>query len=342
MKSKSHHIKEIDILYSIGAILAVFGHSHPNNWASFKGSFFYYCIIFIYTFHMALFFFIAGVLLNNSKSIEIKPFKTFLKEKAFKLLTPYFILTLITFIPKGYLDYHSFNFLNLKYIFKIFLNPRANTWGHFWFLPVLFVCYLIFGLLKKLISKTKPATKTCILTATSLVFLVLVLCPPFNTNWLGLNDIFKFGFYMPLGMLLACMQRPKPLSSKFKYLSPICSMILLALSVVGYILFYNNALLRFMISLLMIWCLLGVAYLLRNKFEKTFGFLSKNIFTIYIYSWPFQSITLIVLEKLSFSWEICAPIMFITGILCPIILIGIYKRFKKLNCRFFDLMLGIR
>ncbi len=40
MTTKNTRIKEIDILYSIGAILAILGHSHPNDWSSFEGTLF--------------------------------------------------------------------------------------------------------------------------------------------------------------------------------------------------------------------------------------------------------------------------------------------------------------
>ena len=46
----------IDVLYSIGIILVIFGHSHPSDWSVFSGTFFEKLIIFIYTFHMPLFF----------------------------------------------------------------------------------------------------------------------------------------------------------------------------------------------------------------------------------------------------------------------------------------------
>ena len=47
---------DINILYSIGTILAVFGHSRPNTGFGYEGSILNQIIIFIYTFHMPLFF----------------------------------------------------------------------------------------------------------------------------------------------------------------------------------------------------------------------------------------------------------------------------------------------
>ena len=45
--------REIDVLYALGALLVILGHSHPNDWSTFPGEW----VRFIYYFHMPLFFF---------------------------------------------------------------------------------------------------------------------------------------------------------------------------------------------------------------------------------------------------------------------------------------------
>lgn len=47
----------IDTLYTIGIMLVILGHSHPSDWTLFSGTIFEKIILFIYTFHMPLFFF---------------------------------------------------------------------------------------------------------------------------------------------------------------------------------------------------------------------------------------------------------------------------------------------
>jgi fucose 4-O-acetylase-like acetyltransferase len=333
-------IKEVDVLYSIGVILAVFGHSHPIDWNVFNGTLFYHTIVFIYTFHMPLFFAIAGILLANSKSIVQKPFGLFIEEKALKLLTPYIVLTIFFIIPKGYIEYGNFEFLSFHYLIKIIFSPRDNIWGHFWFLPVLFILYFIFGLFKKATLKLAPRNSNIILLLVSGALLFLNIHSNHITNWFGINDICKFAFYMTLGMLLL------PLINNYKsenhFYLIFGSILPFAISFCLYTYFYNNRLIEISISLLMLFSLFLFAKLIKNKFQKTINLLSKNVFTIYIYSWLFQSITLIVLERLSFPWQFSIPIVFLIGIVCPLIIAIIYNRFKKLNCRFFDLVLGMR
>jgi len=118
--------------------------------------------------------------------------------------------------------------------------------------------------------------------------------------------------------------------------------IAFSVSIIIYSFYYQKPFAKFIISLLMLFALLIISNILKNKFEKFFTCFSKNIFSIYIYSWPFQSFALVVLEKLQFGWQITAPIMFVMGICCPLVLITIYKRCKIINCHFFDLILGIR
>ena len=59
-------LREIDMLYALGTLLVILGHSHPNDWSTFPGKW----IEFIYTFHMPLFFLIAGYLFAYSDSMS--------------------------------------------------------------------------------------------------------------------------------------------------------------------------------------------------------------------------------------------------------------------------------
>lgn len=334
-------IGEIDILYTFGAILAVFGHSHPTGWAVFNGTFLYHAITFIYTFHMPLFFLITGVLLANSKSVETKDFLPFIKEKAFKLLTPYLVLSLIFIFPKGYLENGNLGFLNAKYLIKVIFSPRNNVWGHFWFLPVLFIFYLIFGALRKYVCKTENEKFTNkVLITLSVVAFFLILISRFTTDWFGLKDVFSFAFYIPFGMLMLPLFK-KEIRVGATTLA-VLALVLFSASIGIYILFYRFVFARFLISLLMVAFLFIVAKLIGKKGEGFFTYFGKNVFTIYIYSWPFQSIALMVLEKINLNWRLNVLLAFGVGIVCPILVSVLYNKLKIIHCKFFDLLLGMR
>ncbi len=331
--------QDINILYSIGAILAVFGHSHPNDWASFDGTVFYHIIVFIYTFHMPLFFVIAGILLYNSKSIRVKSFNEFIKEKAFKLLTPYVVLSAVFLIPKGYIEYGGLGFLNFEFIINSFLVPRQNTWGHFWFLPTLFICYVILGGVKKLITSSDKKSFQWIAVLLGIVSVYFWLSP-INTDWFALKDVTENLFYMVLGMLLAFVEKNSTVNIN-KYLKAIISVVLTTVSVVLYIFKYSPEI-KLIISILMVLALIFFAKIMGSFLQKQFNFVSRNLFTIYIYSWIFQSFTMILLERLNAKLIVMAPIMFVVGVVFPLAIALLYKKIKKLNCKFLDLCLGVR
>ena len=75
--------KYIDIAKGIAMILVIMGHcKYINN----------YLHVWLYSFHMPLFFILSGM----TFSVKNKPhFKDFLKNKFFKLLIPYFLLLLV-------------------------------------------------------------------------------------------------------------------------------------------------------------------------------------------------------------------------------------------------------
>ena len=331
--------QDIDILYSAGAILAVFGHSHSNDWASFDGTLFYHIIVFIYTFHMPLFFVIAGILLYNSKSINVKSFGEFIKEKAFKLLTPYVILSAVFLIPKGYIEHGGFEFLDFEFVVRSFLVPRQNTWGHFWFLPTLFICYVILGGVKKLTTSFDKKSFQWLAVLLGIVSVYFWLSP-INTDWFALKDVTENLFYMVLGVFLAFVEKSSAINFN-KYLKAIISVVLVAVSIALYVFNYTYKI-KLIISILMVLALILFAKTIGSALQKPFDFVSKNVFTIYIYSWIFQSFTMILLERFNVKLVIMAPIMFVVGIVLPLAIALLYKRYKKLNCKFLDLCLGVR
>ncbi len=138
---KKKRLDFITILYGVASILVVFGHSHPlhcgyPDWMR-------QVIVFIYTFHMALFFLIAGILLDYTLSGN--SVFAWWARKGKKLIIPYIILTVIAWVPKVMLgslmndnmEVSTYNFI------KILFVPRSGIWGHFWFIPVYLL--LMFG-----------------------------------------------------------------------------------------------------------------------------------------------------------------------------------------------------
>ncbi len=326
-------IKEIDFLYTLGTVLVIFGHSHSSDWSKFTGTFFETAINFIYSFHMPLFFFVAGFLFSNSKKLLKVGYSKWLVEKSAKILFPYVFLTIIFLFPKMYLDIGSW--FNIDYIIKAFLQPRNNVWGHLWFLPVLFLCYAVFGAFKKAFNSKNQYILQTLLT----VFCIILYFLPLNTNWFGVTDFRKSIIFFSIGMISCDIINNLHIEIKTIYKIFILLFGLLA-SIILFALLYKYLAIKLFISILMI----VSCYILGNiiKENKLFQWVSNHNYTIYLYSWLAQSVAMQICDKVQFSWFITFLVMFAVGFICPFLIIFIYKKLPKLHNQFFDLILGIK
>lgn len=334
--AEKKHYHEIDLLYAFGAILAILGHSHPNDWSTFPGQW----VEFIYLFHMPLFFGIAGFLLASSRSIERFGYGRWLGEKALRLLTPYFVLSLAALVPKYVLEHGGFSGLTPQYLITAFLVPRQNVWGHFWFLPVLFLLYAIFGALRclEIASSGRGFSQYTLLTLPIAVFLHFV--KP-EIGWLGIADICDFSVYFLLGYSLF------PLLPRRKNVCPAYACLFLAgISLPAALCLWKlvpgNRFRDFCLAILMLACIYALGCFLQKRKTPILDYIARYVFTFYIYSWPAQAVIERLCNHYHAPWTLTTPLMFAVGLLCPTVIILMYRRCTFLHCRFVDLVLGMR
>lgn len=332
-ESKEKTSNEISFLYTIGVLLTVLGHSHSNDWTTFPPQ----PVDFIYSFHMPLFFCISGYLFAKSSSLEKNGYLKWIGNKSKRLLIPYFVISAISFIPKTILETGEFHNINSNEIFKCFFAPRFNIWGHFWFLPVIFILYFVFGLWRTFLYN-KLNNKKCVVVGTLLVTIVLHFIET-EIVWLGLCDLCDFAVYFVIGIFTYDVLKIKKLKNKKLV---ICSFLLTAVSVILFLKFQHNTFVMFVESILMLWVCLFVAQLLVEKNFKSVNFINENALTFYICSWPFQAACEKVLDCFSFNWYVYTLSMFLIGVIAPCIIIMIYKKFRFINCNFFSYLLGFR
>lgn len=326
---------EIDALYTIGTVLVILGHSHSSDWSTFSHTILEPLIAFIYTFHMPLFFFISGFLFNNSSSLEKTGYFNWSKQKSIRLLTPYIVISLVSFLPKYFVENRSFDGLSLTHIAELIFVPRKSVWGHFWFLPTLLTIYLVFGLFNKFL---KGEYRNVFLVISGFSSIVLYFLPV-STDILGFNDLKKNICFFVFGIVVnTTIYRTKsklPVFGKILFIiSGTCLCIALSLH------FLENDVLMLPVALIMIFICWQFATLIKDS--KISKFISKNNFTMYIYSWPIQSVVMLFTEKLFSTWYITTISMFLSGIFCPLLIAIIYKHATKLNNKFFDLILGVK
>lgn len=335
MEHGKHEVRlhEIDVLYGLGTLLAILGHSHPNDWSSFPGKW----VEFIYLFHMPLFFLIAGFLLAESKSLMRQSYGKWLWEKAQRLLTPYVVLSLIAMIPKYALEHNGLSGLTPGYLLTAFLMPREGIWGHFWFLQALFWMYAVFGMLRKRMPENSKIGGAALLA----VLLVLHFRKP-EIAWLCVEDLCDFFVYFAAGYLLRrhfSAETKKMGSVRMRGL--ICFAALVT-AVCGFCLLPRSDGRDFLLAALLLFSCWELGQLLKARRTAALDFIAENVFTFYIYSWPAQAVVERLCSHFRQPWTVTTPLMFAVGILLPTLLVWIYRKAAWMHCRAAELVLGVR
>lgn len=327
-------------MYAIGVLLVLFGHSHPLHIE--YPNYMRQIIGFVYCFHMPLFFAIAGMLIWNSRNTQCVN-KWWLK-KVYKLIIPYLVLSFAAAFPKFLLgDIMNDDMeLSMVNVLKIIFMPRHNIWGHFWFIPVYLLLTLIgmgYARLLAYIELKKQLLLTYVFEIVLGGIALLLSFNPINVEWFGLRDISIHLVYVLIGISICKYFVERNRLHFFNLLTAIVS---LCFSIVLFILF-KGILAQKAISLIMLFGVIGLSKSFKFKSSKINDFLQyvgNHAFTIFIWSWPVQAVIEILLVlKLGASWFIVFPVLFLSGLMGPII---IYEGCKKLfkNNKYANAMVG--
>lgn len=128
--------KNIDLLKGVGIIFMVIGHLH------FQSKYF---VKLIYSFHMPLFFVIAGYLYTSRNDIW-----GYIKRKAIRLLIPYFSFSVLYLVLQFFIDKTHFS----DKIISVLLYPTFDIplESALWFLPAMFWCCVFYALMERRIN----------------------------------------------------------------------------------------------------------------------------------------------------------------------------------------------
>lgn len=132
----TRRIQWIDICKGLAIFLVVLGHTLRNNVS----------YIYIYSFHMPLFFFLSGLVLNREKYT----LKSFVVNRFNTLIVPYVFFYLSTYVYWLLVE-RSFRSFQMEWYKPLFGMIYAGQFGDLmahngilWFLPCLFVAEIIF------------------------------------------------------------------------------------------------------------------------------------------------------------------------------------------------------
>ncbi len=163
----------IDYAKAIGIILVVYGHvvrGLHNSGAVEVPSFLYELVdSIVYSFHMPLFFFLAGYFFYNS--FINRGGVGIIKSKIDIIFYPYIVWSIIQGILEAFLSGYTNGNVSYSEVFTLLWAPRAQ----FWFLYALFICFcvvtIIFSFLSKFsIESTKIAIIAFVISATAYIY----------------------------------------------------------------------------------------------------------------------------------------------------------------------------
>jgi len=320
----------ISRLTGLGILLVVIGHSDgllPDRVSALANSnYAYYLFIhFIeafYFFHIPLFFFISGFLYFYSTLKAPETFTQFTTKKAIRLLLPYFAVSSIAYPLKVLLS--SFALRPLGFSIEAYatslLLPWNNTIIFFWFLPTLFMIFVLARLV--LLSSNKWVDLLLLGVFVGLHFLTE------HHNTEGLLAVLNLGgvlhnfVYFLLGYLV-CKYRAN-LIEDFRAL-----MIFTLIYAVNLVLYYYGFVaehMHFMLAVSGIFTCCFAVTLVPSKFLLWLGQYS---FQIYLLSWFPQIASRILFGQiLSMNIFVGVFMSVALGLLVPIAITQLVKKFN--------------
>ena len=323
----TQRIDWIDQVKGFGIILVVYGHNFP--------------IIedYIYSFHMPLFFLLAGIFHPKKSNFQV------IKKRVQQILIPYFLWSFLLFIfwffiGRKFGESSLLDLSPLKNFIGIFFSQGDTTymnWGiPMWFLPSLFLTFLIFYWIQKI----KNSILKIILCLTCIT-IGFILPKVFNVYFFWSFDVslvgltfYAFGFYTKKIILQKSQKKEYLLILFFLIFHSILSFLIVQ-KVDMYRSIYGNA------SLFIINAISGVLFwllLIKNFNKFTFlSFFGKN--TIPILALQIRAMTFIKLMILLFfgtkifnfnEFEKVVSSLFQLALIYPIIIL-INKYAPQLN-----------
>lgn len=344
--SPNANLSWVTLAQMMGCVMVIFGHSFP--FVTDVPRVLELSQVWLYCFHMPLFVWCSGFLFVYTHQTEKNGLRAFACKRAIKILVPYVMLSLVGMVPKALFASVLNDSLSLDAysLTRAFLVPRENIWGHFWFLPMIYLLGVGGYMLDSLYRITKLRVGLWIVTVIALMAVSEVKTE--TGMWFGLNDVLHFGWIYTLGILVAMtgMKTLNKLNDRTKSLLTIGGGTLVASIVLfvasgywtGVVLVIRNAAIAvMMIAGIMAWSIL----IGRRLHVDRHSFMAQT-YQIFILSWPCQLVVEVITERLlHLPWWVIMPSVFVAGVCGPLVLIKLVEWLEaRTTTRFLSFILG--
>lgn len=324
-------LPEVTYLYSFGVILVITGHSYPAECFHLTIPIVPLCFQqVIYSFHMPLFTFLAGFLFiytNNGRGkFEVIQF---IKKKAKRIIIPYVVISSLAFVPKAFLGRYTIRGIDFSFNAYVrgIIYPLDNPIILFWFLPTLFIVFLVAPIFLKLITRWQKKN-VLIITCTAIIALLNIFNPLSNVKIFNLSGVLEHLIYFWLGCLYYLQK------SEFERGNNLYRTILALLLLILFN-YYDRApaVLRLTTALTGIILSLSLIQIYQKSKLNIFRYIDGYSYQIYLLQWFFHGFIRIVL------WEVFLGGFFIffffnffAGLIPPVITTKLARKyFPKLG-----------
>lgn len=307
----------ISFLQVFGILLVVAGHS---NYGASETPLWH---TWIYSFHMPLFMFISGFLLQygvERKQVALTDTplygsKGFIWKKVKRLLIPYVFISTLAFFPKALLSQYATRSLEISWASygRMLVYPWDNVIIFFWFLPTLFIIFLLVMYGARLLKNWDSPLFHWILLA--VLTLLHIFNPLENIKLLNLQGVVSYLFYFCSGYYCCRYRIAKRLEGKI-IIPGICLSGLLSVLFVTVIPPFMGKDILMALNGIAFSILLGNLYAQQqwHFFHHLFG----ASYAIYLFSWfPQVASQQILLGITHAPWQIGNFLALVTGIYIP-------------------------
>lgn len=290
--------------------------------------------VFICLFFICWLDMLAGFTFRNSERVFRIGYRKWIKEKAERLLVPYFVVSLIAVLPKSVVE-HTSAPSGLRQIVNLVLYPRLGVWGHFWFIPTLFFVYALYGAWMCWKGGGSGWHK-CVIT-----FFVagIIYFAPWSNLLLCFDDVKTAMLFFALGMGI------RDIITKIQLLQSGLSAFLSVVCGASASLTLNRAApgtrwADCVIALLMFFSLWKLGNIVGDR--RIIRWLSMHNFTMFLYSWPFQAVVMDIGNHMGIAWQTVSALMFFVGLCGPVILVTLFERRTQTKSQLPALLLGLK